>query len=32
MKFDQFMQYAKEIFLSKNAKKNAAWKLVPDPF
>ena len=32
MKFDQFMQYYKIIFLSKNSTKNVAWKLVPGPF
>ena len=32
MKFGQFMQYYKIIFLSKNATKNVAWKLVADPF
>ena len=32
MKFGQFMQYYKIIFLSKNSTKNVAWKLVPGPF
>ena len=32
MKFGQFMQYYKIIFLSKNSMKNVAWKLVPGPF
>ena len=32
MKFSQFMQYYKIIFLSKNSTKNMAWKLVPGPF
>ena len=32
MKFGQFMQYYKIIFLSKNSSKNVAWKLVPGPF
>ena len=31
MKFGQFMQYYKIIFLSKNSTKNVAWKLVPGP-
>ena len=32
MKFGQFMQYHKIIFLSENSTKNVAWKLVPGPF
>ena len=32
IKFGQFMQYYKIIFLSKNSTKNVAWKLVPGPF
>ena len=32
MKFDQFMQYYKIIFLSKNSAKTVAQKLVPGPF
>ena len=32
MKFDQFMQYYKIIFLSKNTAKNVAWELVSGPF
>ena len=32
MKFTQFMQYYKTIFLSKNSTKYLAWKLVPGPF
>ena len=32
MKFGQFMQYYKIIFLSKNPTKNVARKLVPSPF
>ena len=32
MKYDQFMQYYKIIFLSKNSMKNVTWKLVPGPF
>ena len=32
MKFGQFMQYYKIIFLSKNSTKNVVWKLVPGPF
>ena len=32
MKFGQFVQYYKIIFLLKNSMKNVAWKLVPDPF
>ena len=32
IKFGQFMQYYKVIFLSKNSMKNVAWELVPGPF
>ena len=32
MKFGQFMQYYKVIFLSKNSRKNVAWEQVPGPF
>ena len=32
MKFGQYMQYHKIIFLSKNSTKYVAWKLVPGPF
>ena len=32
MKFGQFMQYYKKMFLPKNSTKNVAWKLVPGPF
>ena len=32
MKFGQFTQYYKIIFLLKNFMKNMAWKLVPGPF
>ena len=32
MKFGQFMQYYKIIFLSKNYTKNVAWEVVPVPF
>ena len=32
MKFDQFIQYYKIIFLSKNFMKSVAWELVPGPF
>ena len=32
IRFGQFMQYYKIIFLSKNYTKNVAWKLVPGPF
>ena len=31
MKFGQYMQYHKIIFLSKNSTKYVAWKLVPGP-
>ena len=32
MKVDQFVQYYKIVFLSKNSMKNVAWKLVPGRF
>ena len=32
MKFGQFMQYYKIIFLLKNSTKNVTWKLVLGPF
>ena len=32
IKFRQFMQYYKRIFLSKNSTKNVVWKLFPGPF
>ena len=32
MKFGQFMQYYKIIFLLENSMKSGAWKLVPGSF
>ena len=32
IKFGQFMQYYKIIFLAKNSTKDVSWKLVPGQF